>query len=173
MLDFGHMGIYVRDIARMEAFYSRTLGLKVTDRGTFNGRDLVFLSGNAREHHQIVLASGRNDGKDVQVLNQISLKADSLDDLRSLAARLDEAGVPETAIAPVDHGTAWSLYFPDPDGNRIEVYTATPWYVPQPAAERLDLSLSDDEVAAATRTRYGNRPGFRPIGEWQADFADL
>src|SRR3546814_14306532 len=143
------MGIFVRDRAAMEAFYADVLGLKVTDRGTFNGRDLVFLSGSPREHHQIVLASGRNDGPGVNVLNQISLKAGSLDSLRALSGRLAEAGVPADDVAPVDHGTAWSLYFPDPDGNRVEAYTATPWYVPQPAAERLDLSLSDVEIAAA------------------------
>src|SRR3546814_1526746 len=88
------MGIFVRDRAAMEAFYADVLGLKVTDRGTFNGRDLVFLSGSPREHHQIVLASGRNDSPGVNVLNQISLKAGSLDSLRALSGRLAEAGVP-------------------------------------------------------------------------------
>lgn len=172
MLDFGHMGIYVRDLQRMEAFYTKVLGLKVTDRGEFRGRNLVFLSGNPREHHQIVLAEGREPDAD-GVLNQISLKAGSLEELRGLATRLEEDGLSQTDIAPVDHGTAWSLYFPDPDGNRIEAYTGTPWYVPQPAAEPLDLSQCDEDVARTTQERYGKRPGFRPIAEWEADFVKL
>src|SRR3546814_19842482 len=71
----------------------RPIRLKVTDHGTFKSRDLGFLSGSPREHHQLVLASGRNDGPGVNVLNQISLKAGSLDSLRALSGRLAEAGI--------------------------------------------------------------------------------
>lgn len=32
-------------------------------------------------------------------------------------------------VAPRNHGNAWSIYFADPEGNRIELYTPSPWYV--------------------------------------------
>ena len=57
---FAHMGIYVTDVPRMEDFYTRVLGLSVTDRATIRGADVVFLSRNPDEHHQIVLVSGRD-----------------------------------------------------------------------------------------------------------------
>ena len=44
----------------MEDFYTRVLGLSVTDRATIRGADVVFLSRNPDEHHQIVLVSGRD-----------------------------------------------------------------------------------------------------------------
>ena len=40
----------------------------------------------------------------------------------------------------MDHGNAWSLYFRDPEGNRLEVFCDTQWYVEQPCLEDLDLS---------------------------------
>ena len=43
-LIFSHMGLSVRDIGKMEDFYSRVLGFTVTDRGFAGGMQLVFLS---------------------------------------------------------------------------------------------------------------------------------
>ncbi len=35
----------------------------------------------------------------------------------------DRAGAPVTAESVVDHDLSWSIYFADPDGNRLEVTT--------------------------------------------------
>lgn len=56
---FAHVGLFVRDMERMERFYAGYLGLIVTDRGDLGGARLVFLSRDASEHHQVVLVSGR------------------------------------------------------------------------------------------------------------------
>ncbi|HVJ23513.1 MAG TPA: VOC family protein, partial [Burkholderiales bacterium] len=53
---FSHMGLYVTDAARMEDFYTRVLGFAVTDRGNLGSVNIVFLSRDPREHHQIILA---------------------------------------------------------------------------------------------------------------------
>jgi catechol-2,3-dioxygenase len=60
-LMFSHMGLSVTDIAKMEAFYTNALGFTVTDRGEAAGMQIVFLSRNPYDHHQIVLATGRPD----------------------------------------------------------------------------------------------------------------
>ena len=55
-----HFGIHVTDMTRMEDFYTRALGLLVSDRGALpNGPTLVFLSRDPDEHHQLVLVTGR------------------------------------------------------------------------------------------------------------------
>ena len=54
-LMFSHMGFAVSDLAKMEDFYSRVLGFTVTDRGEVLGMDLVFLSRDPLDHHQVVL----------------------------------------------------------------------------------------------------------------------
>ena len=168
-VQLAHVGIYVTDIARMEAFYTRLFKFTVTDRGKFGETDLVFLSRDPGEHHQFVLASGRPADLRFNVINQISFRVPSLGDLRTLHARL--ADEPVTEIQPVSHGNAWSIYFRDPEGNRVELYLDTPWYVSQPFREPLDLSLSDEAILAATERLCRASPGFKPHAEWRADVA--
>lgn len=55
---FVHIGIYVTDIAKMVDFYTRILGFSITDQAQIRGADVVFLSRNPDEHHQIVLSRG-------------------------------------------------------------------------------------------------------------------
>lgn len=170
-LSFSHLGFYVFDLARMEDFYTRVLGFVVSDRGVVRGSDLVFLSRDAREHHQIVLVDGRRGRPDGTTINQISFRLAGLADLRVL---YEIAGNEQavTDLMAIDHGTAWSVYFRDPEGNRVELFVDSPWYVPQPVVEPLDLSLSDAEIRRRTEARHAADTGFRPIEQWRAEFGE-
>ncbi len=167
-LSFSHMGIYVTDPARMEDFYTRVLGFRVTDRGRLGAVSLVFLSREAREHHQIVLASGRPARGGFNPINQISFRVADLGALREMHRRVVKEGVRE--LYPVSHGNALSVYFLDPDGNRIELFIDTPWYVEQPLRVPIDFSLPDAELWAWVERDARARPGFRTVGEWRAEF---
>ena len=70
-------------------------------------------------------------------------------------------------LTPINHGLAWSLYFKDPEGNRVEVFLDSPWYVKQPISDPLDLSLSDREILKHTEHTYEGRSGFQLRTEWQ------
>ena len=52
---FSHIGLYVANIASMVSFYTDVLGFSITDQAHIRGADVVFLSRNPDEHHQIVL----------------------------------------------------------------------------------------------------------------------
>lgn len=150
-LAFSHFGFFVRDPARMESFYRRVMGFTVTDRGTLptpNGTvTLVFLSRDPHEHHQIVLAGGRPEADSFNLINQISFKTGDLADLRALHTMLlSDADVSD--IQPITHGNAISIYFRDPEGNRIEAYMDTPWYCVQPLREPVDLAQTDTQIMA-------------------------
>ena len=172
-LSFSHIGIFVADLARMEDFYSRVLGFTVTDRGALETPrgpvSLVFLSREPREHHQIVLAGGRPAQLAFNTINQISFRMDDFAGLRQMHARL--RGEPVTEIAPVSHGNALSVYFRDPEGNRIELFVDTPWYVTQPLRVPLDLSLDDTALWKTVEAEARKLPGFRPVEEWRAAIA--
>ena len=152
-----HFELFVRDLPRMEGFYTGALGFEVSDRGDGPG-GLVFLSRNPREHHQLVLNPDAERRPDESPLDHISFRVGSLADLRRFHAALDGHA---TDIATVSHGNAWSIYFRDPEGNRLELFVDTPWEVAQPVRFEIDLTLPDDTLATATEARIRDLPGFR------------
>jgi catechol-2,3-dioxygenase len=166
-LSFSHMGIFVTDPARMEDFYTRVLGFSVTDRGLLGSTSLVFLSRDPKEHHQIVLASGRPGAAGFNPVNQISFRMADFAGLREMHRRLQEEGVSE--LAPVSHGNALSVYFKDPEGNRIELFVDTPWYVQQPVRIPMDMNLPDAELWAWAEAEARKRPGFKPVEQWRKE----
>lgn len=166
-VSFSHFGIYVTDLARMEDFYTRVLGLLVSDRGQLpGGSDLVFLSRDPDEHHQIVLATGRPPGVEFNVVNQISFKLPTLADLKAMHARARDEGTKQFRI--VTHGNAWSVYFADPEGNRVEVFVDTPWHTPQPVVEPFDIEAPVEVIERETEALCRNRPGFMSRAQWRA-----
>lgn len=169
-LRFSHVGLYVRDIERMRDFYARAMGFVVSDEGRLGGARLVFLTRDPDEHHQIVLVEGRPGDEHFNVVNQLSFRAASLADLRALHRAMQaEPGV--TQLVARTHGNAWSIYFRDPEGNRVEAFVDSPWHVAQPISEPFDLTLSDAEILAATEARVKREPSWRPRREWRAELA--
>lgn len=156
-----HMGVFVKDRDTMQRFYTEVLGLMVTDQGEGRGgMHLTFLSGNADNHHQVVLVTGRPDTSGFNPIQQISFMVDSLADLREVQRRALALGA--TEMTPISHGNAWSIYFKDPEGNRVEAYLDTPFHVPQPHGKPLDLSKSDAEILRETEAICRQDPGFMP-----------
>jgi catechol-2,3-dioxygenase len=104
-------------------------------------------------------------------MQQLSFKVQALDDLRAMYRVIwDRRDV--SRIVPVDHGNAWSLYFHDPEMNRIEIYLDTPWHIAQPHREELDLSLSDAKILALTEQRARRDAGFQPMAQYRAALAE-
>jgi catechol 2,3-dioxygenase len=169
-LSFSHMGFFVRDLEKMVAFYRDMLGFFQTDKGLLGDVELRFLSRDPTEHHQIVLKSGRGADQPTTI-DQISLRAGSLDELRTVYARLVAAGIP--GLDPATHGNAWSVYFPDPEGNRIEVYTDSEWYVSQPCKVTVDLGRPAEDLRAENEAMCRALPGFKPIAQWQSEMRAL
>ncbi len=171
-ISFSHIGIYVRDIARMEAFYTRFLGFTVTDRGdldTPRGKvGLVFLSRDPNEHHQIVLATGRPEDSGFNTVNQMSFRVDSLDTLRTLYNGMVDGDLcgEMSEVSPACHGNALSVYVRDPEGNRLELFIDTPWYVNQPMRVPFDFSLDNAALWTWAERHARALPGFRPRAEW-------
>lgn len=174
-IQFSHLGITCFDVAKMEDFYTRLIGFTVTDRGELPGISIVFMSLDPNEHHQLVLISGRTEGSGStgipfgggrgSAINQISLRLASLDELRRMDRRLRAEGYDK--MAPIDHGIAWSVYVRDPENNAIELFVDSDWYIVQPCAETLDLSLPDEEIRQRTEKFCRAQPGFEPYQNWK------
>lgn len=161
-----HVALQVRDLPKMQLFYTEVLGLRISDQGFAKGPgyDMVFMSADETAHHQIVLMSGASEGTGLSRVNHMAFKVGSLPALRVLRDRALALGA--TGVRPMDHGNAWSVYFADPEGNTLEAFLDTPFYVPQPHGRRLDLDQPDTEIVAETERACREDPGFLPRARW-------
>jgi catechol 2,3-dioxygenase-like lactoylglutathione lyase family enzyme len=180
-LSLSHLGVCCFDLPRMVAFYTGVLGMTETDRGALPaplGAELVFLTTDPAEHHQLVLVSGRREGEIQQgpalggsfgsAIFQLSFRLADLATLRRVRDRLAAAGC--THLIPLNHGNAWSLYTRDPEGNALEFVVDSPWYVHQPCGEPLDLAQDDAEIRRRTEALCATRRG-EPYEAWRARVA--
>lgn len=145
-----HIGLRVRDLGRMQDFYTTVLGLCLSDRGLSErrGQDMAFLTGNPAVHHQLSLVAGGEDEAPCRHLDHLSFAVDTLHDLRAVRDRAAAAGA---GIRTSDHGNAWSLYVSDPEGNSVEVFVISPFQKQQPFGRPFDLDQTDAEIISATR----------------------
>ena len=145
VVGLGHVGIYVCDLEKMVQFYRDVLGMRVTKQNWRAG--IVFLSSDPVEaDHEIALFRGRPKGESSHLINQISLRVATLDDLRVFHRRLVGAGLKIDAL--VNHVSALGCYYFDPEGNRSEVYWVTGRACWVPIAHLIDIHQPDDVVLA-------------------------
>jgi catechol 2,3-dioxygenase-like lactoylglutathione lyase family enzyme len=169
VVGLGHLGIFVRDLDRMVSFYRDFLGMRVTKQDP-NGR-AVFLSSDPEQvDHEIALMTGRSADDGPALIQQISLRVASLNDLREFHNRLKREGYRIDQV--VTHLSAIGCYFFDPEGNRTEVF----WLTGRPSwvmvGIPIDIDLPDEEVLAIVdrtwaKTRHvpmGEKPDEAAIG---------
>lgn len=178
-LTLSHLGIGCFDLAKMEDFYTRVLGMTVSDRGELPGgiATLVFLTTDPSEHHQLVLCSGRTEGTVLEgpvpggsfgsTIFQMTFRLEDLPTLRRVQERLAAEG--NTNVVPLNHGNSWSIYTRDPEGNALEFVVDSPWFVHQPKGEYLDLSLSDEEILRQTEAICHATGDWKPYPEWRSE----
>ncbi len=138
-----HFGMYVRDLEKMTAFYRDFMGMEVCKRAA--GGWAVFLGANFdTEDHEIALMKGRPEGENPHLIQQISFRVDSLDDVRDFYHRVKAAGYKIERV--VSHASAIGCYFFDPEDNIVEVCCWTghdSWVV---TAEPVDLDQSNEVI---------------------------
>ena len=156
----GHVGIYVRDLEQMVAFYRDVMGMQITKQNWRAG--VVFLSADPEAvDHEIALMRGRASAEDPHLIQQISLGVATLDDLRAFHRRLVAEGYRVEAV--VNHASAIGCYFFDPEGNRTEVFwvTGRPCWVP--TVSPIDIHQPDEAVLAEV-DRVWNQLRHVPVG---------
>jgi catechol-2,3-dioxygenase len=162
VVELGHIGLYVRDLEQMERFYRDFLGMQVTKRSP--GRGLVFLSTDPKENdHQIALVKGRPADDNPHLINQISMRVETLGDLREFHRKIKQAGYPIERV--VNHGSAIGCYFQDPEGNTTEVFWRTGQDNWVPTYEPVDLDTTSDDEILAHIQRIIDREGDVPMGQ--------
>jgi hypothetical protein len=108
-----------------------------------------------QEHHELLLAPGRNDDGNVNVIQQISFRCASLADVKDFYRVFLKNDVKINRTC--SHGNTVSIYFEDPDGNSVEVYWPTGADVPQPFGPPIDVTKSEAEIMAEVNRLVAER----------------
>lgn len=112
----GHVVLKVSDLDRSRAFYGALLGLKVSAVSE-PWRMIFFTLG---DHHNVAIQETDGPVSEGGGVDHVAFKiAGGLKELAAAKRELDAAGVESM---PIDHNVSYSLYFSDPDGNKLEVY---------------------------------------------------
>ena len=121
-----HVVYMTRRFDEMIDWYQRVFEAKVV----YQNPVFAFLTYD-EEHHRFAFANmsalkpmsnGAGERGDVGV-NHVAYTYANIDDLLDTYARLKEAGI--TPYWPVHHGMTLSMYYQDPDGNRMEFQVDT------------------------------------------------
>jgi len=103
-----HVALRTRDLLRLESFYSRALGLRVTRRS--GDRSVWMSSGDAI----VMLERAGEDEPTIPNGSQEMLAfAISPSERETTLARLKDASV------PIEAETRFTIYFRDPDGRKV------------------------------------------------------
>ena len=145
----GHIGFYVQDLELMKDFYENFIGMtltKVSAGGAFFSADPEACD------HEIAMMAGRTSLDDPHWIQQISMRVDSLDDLRDFKRRIDEKGY--TMDRLVTHASAIGCYFRDPENNPVEVFWLTGHTSWAQISIPIDIEQSDEAVMADVDRSY-------------------
>ena len=160
--NLGHVGIICDDFLKMRDFYTRVLGLTVTDESPERGS--CFLSADPEnEHHELNLGQARGpehpDGARpaTQNVGQISYIVPHMAALRELNERFKVEGT--EILRTVTHGISVSIYFHDPEDNVGEVYFKTGYVVKQGFGRPIDLNTQTDEEILAYSQSFEKTEG--------------
>jgi len=134
-----HVNIFVRNAQRSLRWYTDILALHVQDTFNFPGTDKLraaFLACDPDHAHDIALfevgEDARLQDKGQVGLNHVAWRMETLDDLKTMYARLQDRDIP---VRVSDHSVSIGVYFSDPDGNGLEVYYELPrteWHQDRP-----------------------------------------
>ncbi len=116
----GHVVLKVRDVQVSKAFYTRVLGLQVAHEARQRG--VVFLSFGT-EHHDLALfqlATGETPAATQPGLHHTAWQLESFEALQDAYRELGRLDI--AVESTTEHNVTRSVYFHDPDGNRVELY---------------------------------------------------
>jgi len=121
----GHCAIAASDIEAMSTFYRDVLGFELLERDPDHGGVFLNLAGASHTIDLFPMGSmGTRPAAEGSPLVHIAFKVASYEALGSAHATLVENDVRVQAL--LDHTNQRSIYFNDPEGNRLEIYYERP-----------------------------------------------
>ncbi|GAB2736817.1 VOC family protein [Kitasatospora kifunensis] len=126
-LTTGHIGLNVTDLDRSRAFYQRVFGFELFREGTESERRFAFLGRDGALAVTLWQQSKGSFATGTPGLHHLSFQVASVEAVREVEQVLRELGAEFAYEGVVPHGEgadSGGIFFTDPDGIRLEVFTA-------------------------------------------------
>jgi catechol 2,3-dioxygenase len=151
----GHVVLMASDLQRSTEFYTRILGMQVSD---VYGEDMmpggmVFLRLNP-DHHGIALVGGLAGPSRQRELHHLAFEVGSLDEVFRARKRLRECGATIVFEGRRRAGVQIAVEFLDPDGHNLEIY----WGIDQIGTEGKARPASEWRGAKSLEEAIANPP---------------
>ena len=149
MMGLCHVGMYAKNPASLAEFYRDVMGLQIvggSDASHPLGPSAFLTSRPEEESHEIAIFSNPE-------FVHRAFKVESLTALKRFYQKIVGRGIP--VAAQFLHGISFAFYFPDPEGNLIEVYWPTGLKYPQPSAQPIDLTKPEEELLRELKALVG------------------
>jgi catechol 2,3-dioxygenase-like lactoylglutathione lyase family enzyme len=125
-LKTGHVGLNVTDLARSKGFYQRVLGLELMVDGRDGDREWAFLG---RDGTLLITLWRQSEGLFATALpglHHLAFQVDTPEEVLAVQRNLSDLGADfhyDGVVAHREGGDSGGVFFTDPDGIRLEVYT--------------------------------------------------
>jgi catechol 2,3-dioxygenase-like lactoylglutathione lyase family enzyme len=122
----GHVGLNVTDLTRSKAFYQRVLGLELMVDGRDGDREWAFLG---RDGTLLITLWRQSEGRFATALpglHHLAMQVDTPEEVLAVQRNLRDLGADfqyDGVVAHREGGDSGGVFFTDPDGIRLEVYT--------------------------------------------------
>ena len=117
-----HVVLKVADLERSVEFYTKVLGMRVSDaypESMMPGR-MVFMRCN-HDHHGIALVGGAAGPADASELHHFAFEVETLDEVFRAREHLERHNVPISFEGRRRAGQQIAVEFRDPDGHNLEI----------------------------------------------------
>ncbi|WP_445182344.1 VOC family protein [Pseudonocardia sp. Cha107L01] len=125
-LKTGHVGLNVTDLTRSKDFYQRVLGLELMVDGRDGDREWAFLG---RDGTLLITLWRQSEGLFATALpglHHLAFQVDTPEEVLAVQRNLSDLGADfhyDGVVAHREGGDSGGVFFTDPDGIRLEVYT--------------------------------------------------
>lgn len=123
----GHVLLRVADVEKSKAFYTGLLGFRVVEEDPEHGGVFMTLGEQGHTLDLVPTDAPELDPRPAQHrvgVHHIAFQVDSYEALKDAYFTLQDSGV--GIDRAMDHVSQQSVYFYDPDGNRLEIYYELP-----------------------------------------------
>jgi|SRR3990167_1317177 len=113
-----HIVIMIKDAEKTADFYGKFLGVPISK----DSEQVVFKIGDTSLFFGLPYKDYEWHDKDKYGLNHLAFGVKSLEELRGLETKLNQANIKNSGIQIDKYGKKEFIWFDDPDGYRLEFY---------------------------------------------------